>query len=112
MAIWVDNAITSRRMVSGPTIHAQACEFAQQMEIKEDKLKFSNGWLNSFKDHIKLHAVTWHGEAASVSAKAVALAQAEAQNKIVGYALCDIYNMDEMGLFYRMSPDHTSGSPG
>lgn len=110
MAIWVDNAITSGLTVNGPTICVQARNFAQQMEIKEDKLKFSNGWLDSFKDRTNLRAVTQHSEAASISTKAVALARAEAQTEIVGYALRDIYNMDKMCLFYRMLPDRTLAS--
>jgi hypothetical protein len=88
----------------------QAREFAKQLNISKDKLKFSNGWLGSAKDRMNLRQVVRHGEAAAVSSDAVALARAEAQKAVTGYELCDIYNMDETGLFFCMPPDRTLAS--
>ena len=42
--------------------------------------------------------------------ESVALACSKIQQLLQGYELCDIYNMDEMGLFYSMAPDWTLAS--
>lgn len=110
LAIWVNNAVDSGLTVNGPTIRAQAREFAQQLNIDEGNLKLSNGWLDSAKDRMNLHQIVRHGEAASISPEAVALARSETQQVLKGYALRDIYNMDETGLFYSMAPDRTLAS--
>ena len=110
LAIWVNNAVDSGLTVNGPTIQAQAREFAQQLDIGNDKLKLSNGWLDLAKDRMNLKQVVRHGEAASISPKAVALAHSEIQEMLDGFELCDVYNMDETGLFYSMAPDQTLAS--
>ena len=45
-----------------------------------------------------------HGEAASVDTGAVSAAHVQLQKVISAFAPCDVYNVDETGLFYRMPP--------
>ena len=45
-----------------------------------------------------------HGEAASVDADAVVTARVQLREVISAFAPCDVYNVDETGLFYWMPP--------
>ena len=110
LEIWLDEVKDSGLVITGEAIKIKAQEFAQGLGIDENKIKFSNGWLSRFKDRQNLKQVICHGEAASVSPADVALARAEAQEALKGYAPCDIYNMDETGLFFSMPPDRTLAS--
>lgn len=77
--------------------------FADLVRIpKEDRLKLSNGWLGCFKERNGLKEMKRHGEAASAHANIMERERKRIQELIkkYGYRLCDIFNMDETGLFY------------
>lgn len=70
--------------------------------------KYSASWLEGFKKRLNVALRMLHGEAES----SILNEQTWAQFAVVKAALCeyepqDIYNMDEMGLFYRMHPNKT-----
>ena len=82
-------------------------EFADLVGIPEDnQLKLSQGWLGHFKARNGLKQMKHHGEAASAEAETVEHEQKWIQALIqkYGYKLCDIFNMDETGLFYGYEP--------
>jgi len=51
-----------------------------------------------------------HGESGSADIAAINLSLPNIINTTNKYSLCDVYNMDETGLFYAMAPDHTIAS--
>ncbi|CAG8660239.1 13114_t:CDS:2, partial [Dentiscutata heterogama] len=51
-----------------------------------------------------------HGESGSADLEAINLNLSNIIHTTNKYALHDIYNMDEMGLFYTMAPDRTIAS--
>ena len=57
----------------------------------------SNGWLNRFKDHHCIKQYVIHGEAADV--EVVPDAVNELLELTEAYAISDIYNCDETGVF-------------
>ena len=74
---------------------------ASELEIPEDALQFSSGWLQGFKKRNGIHQEKLHGEAASSDQTAIDEALPLLRNKCANYPLERIYNMDETGLFYR-----------
>src|SRR6266540_3584290 len=73
---------------------------ANRLEIPEDTLKFSSGWLQDFKKRNDIHQEKFQGEAASTDQSIIAEALPLLHSKYAEYPLKWIYNMDETGLFY------------
>ena len=103
MDLWVSKAMADRILLTGEVLRQKWNVFADLAGVPEDdRLKLSNGWLAQFKDRNGLREWKWHGEAASANNETVEQEQKQIQNLIKEgqYQLCDIYNMDETGLFY------------
>lgn len=65
------------------------------------------GWLCGFK---KRHGIGMHvlsGESAGIDRTLISTGQERALEAIQSYAMRDVFNMDETGLFYRMTPDRS-----
>ena len=69
--------------------------------------KATTCWVKRSKDRNGLAFVTMHGESDSADPENVAEAQARLPAALAGYAAEDIYNFDEMGLFYKAQPNRT-----
>jgi hypothetical protein len=80
--------------INGPVLKVQAEKFAKQ--LGHENFTCSNGWLDSFKNRHNVVYAKVSGEALSV----------ECQQ---GYSEEDtrMYNADETGVFYNMTPDST-----
>ena len=103
MDLWVSKAMGDRVLLTGDILRQKWNTFADLAGVpKDDRLQLSNGWLSWFKEQNGLKEWKWHGEAASADTETVEQEQERLQKLIAdgGYRLCDIYNMDETGLFY------------
>ena len=66
------------------------------------ELQFSHGWVQNFKEY------TYHGEDASVDISKEVLKKIEDIKILVSqYRSCDVFNIDETSLFYRLEPNRT-----
>src|SRR6266498_3560234 len=74
---------------------------ANRLEIPENTLKFSSGWLKGFKKHNGIHQEKFQGKAASTDQSIIAKALPLLYSKCAEYLLEQIYNMNETGLFYQ-----------
>jgi hypothetical protein len=63
--------------------------------------KFSNGWLEKFQDRHNIRSLRVYGESGSVNMEELERALPGIRDKLRGFSLRDIYNMDETGLFFR-----------
>jgi hypothetical protein len=105
--LWVSKAMSEGILLTGEVLRQKWTKFADLVGIPEDKrLKLSNGWLGQFKERNGLKEMRWHGEAGSSNAETVEKERKQVQELIkkYGYELRDIFNMDEMGLFYGYGP--------
>jgi hypothetical protein len=91
----------NKTILSEALIVEKAKLLAKGFNISENELKFSNGWLQKFKDRNGIHQVLLYGESASADDNAIAVSLPILQDKCNQYPLERIYNMDETGLFYR-----------
>ncbi|KAJ8888559.1 hypothetical protein PR048_008050 [Dryococelus australis] len=84
---WFNQSRGQNVPIIGPMIQEKTNLFA--IMLKVDSFKCSIGWLDHFK---KQNGITWH--------------------KNVGESATDIYNADEMGLFYNLMLDRTLAVKG
>jgi hypothetical protein len=75
----------------------------------KDQTKWSNGWLEGFKRWFKIKEYVQHGKAGSAATNDPGniLQMEEVQQLCRKYELRDILNMDETGLNWKRTPDHT-----
>jgi hypothetical protein len=103
MDLWVATALANRVLLTGDVLCEKWVSFANHVGIPEDEhLHLSNGWLISFKKRHHLKSMEHHGEAGSANHNVVQKEQQWIQDFIMskGYALKDVFNMDETGHFY------------
>ena len=69
--------------------------------------KWSTGWLSLFKKRYKIKSRTLHGEAESVDVEKAQKRLQEVQDIVATYERKNIFNCDETGLFWNMTPRKT-----
>lgn len=74
------------------------------LELGCDSFSASNGWLESFASRHQLKMANLHGESAEISEEACTQWQESLPQLLHDYALEDIYNCDETGIFFRSIP--------
>jgi len=101
--MWIKNARSQNIPLSGPMLQAKATKLAADLQHPE--FNGSNGWLNRFKER---HGITFriiNGEGSSVADNQVDDWYSTALPKLLdSYAPQDVYNADEMGVFYKLLP--------
>ncbi|CAG8701660.1 22300_t:CDS:2, partial [Racocetra persica] len=97
------------RAVNYPELDLALREFllAEGLEIPQEALQFSNGWLEKFKDQNRIRQRHLEREAESADEIAISNTLPMLKDKCSNYPVERIYNMDETGLFYRLEPDRT-----
>jgi hypothetical protein len=102
---WVIQKQASNAALSSETIISKAKMLAEGNE--EIKIHFSYGWLRGFMKRHHLKCYFRHGEAADADNAAIEAQLPGLRDLISQYLPADVFNMDETGLFYRMSPNRT-----
>ncbi|XP_054717478.1 tigger transposable element-derived protein 4-like [Uloborus diversus] len=103
---WFRFARTNNVPISGLILKEKALEIAKEFE--EENFSASNGWIERFKDRYNLSFKKVCGEAAAVNSTEVdSWKNSSLKNMLQRYAPCDIFNLDETGLFFRMLPEKT-----
>ena len=107
MSLWVENVTAGGVTLTDLLIKEKARIFAQALNIQENELVFSNGWLEKFKKRNNIKRYRAHGKAGSAPLESLP-EERERLRKLLGrFTLDRIYNIDETGLFYRMPPNQT-----
>ena len=89
--------------VNGRMLQDQADEIASNLGLTS--FQASNGWLQKFTARHSIKMAVLHGESADVSQQTVDQWREKLPLICDGYADCDIYNMDETAIFYRLLPN-------
>ena len=90
--------------VSGPVLREKALSYAKEMDIKD--FIASNGWFDRWKSRHGVAFKAIAGEAQSCTLEMTASwKESTLPTLLSNYALRDILNADEFGLFYKALPD-------
>ncbi|KAI0994891.1 hypothetical protein K3495_g13288 [Podosphaera aphanis] len=110
LMIWVSDLEHRKVSISYDLIREKGCQLRDELNArlpidKQLSIEYSNGWLQSFctRHHLKMHRQ--RGESGSVNTELVEQELPALKALLSGYASRDIFNVDETGLFYRISPD-------
>ena len=76
------------------------------LELGHDNFTTSNEWLESFKNRYNITASCLNGESADVNVQTVGDWKKRLP-AIIGFELCNIFNADETGLYYRGLPERS-----
>ena len=105
-------------VITGLLLQEKAMQFWSKMDIYKDIAppKFSEGWLSNWKARYQIKKYTLHDEAGTVElGEEDTETMEKVQAILVDYERCDIYNMDETGLYWRKAPTTmlaTEAQPG
>jgi hypothetical protein len=102
---WYLHARVNNLPISGPLLKEKALELASEVGLND--FKASNGWLQKFKERHQISYKSTHRVSDSVKQCIVTEWFDKVKELINGYNKCDIYNCDETGLFYRITPEKT-----
>uniref|UniRef100_H3GYN9 HTH CENPB-type domain-containing protein n=1 Tax=Phytophthora ramorum TaxID=164328 RepID=H3GYN9_PHYRM len=102
LAEWVAWCEEKGVTVTGDAMKLKASRFAVLLKTQAPPT-WSNGWLQKFNARHGFGSFKSHGESGS----AVEASISHLQTKLKQYDLCNVFNMDETGLFFSMPPDRT-----
>lgn len=104
---WFSIQRSQNMPLTGSILQTKAEELAKLCPGNENFV-CSKGWIDRFKSRHNITAGKVHGEAASVSMESVTNWLTSTWPEISrGYSEDDIFNGDETGLFFKMTPDKT-----
>ncbi|KAM7306822.1 tigger transposable element-derived protein 4-like [Ixodes scapularis] len=108
--LWFKRDRSSNLPVTGPILEEKARNIALQMGT--ENFKFSDGWLSRFKKHHGVVFPTIAGESATVVQNVCADWQQQKLQDVLSNEPSDIFNVDEMALFYKFLPNKTLSFKG
>ncbi len=91
-----------RILVSGDFIKENTTKISDRLHLVHELFEFSNSWLEAFKLRHGIKFFLRFGESGSVDMNAINLALPRIRQLLDQYAWKDIYNMDEIDLFFYM----------
>ncbi|QRV97843.1 tigger transposable element-derived protein 6 [Ceratobasidium sp. AG-Ba] len=111
LARWVEQQLNANLRLTGYALVEKAQRLCKLFSIPtEDRIKFSNGWLESFKRRHGLHRITFHGERASAPTETIAAERARLRSILAAYSPRDQYNMDETAVYGSLPPSAGLGT--
>jgi len=106
LAQWVE-AYQANININREMICHKVAQFLERLHPDAPKFKFSSGWLAKFKQQHQIRSHRRFGESGAANTKIIEESLPRIRTILDQYALADIYNMDEIGLFYRMQADNS-----
>ncbi len=88
--------------MNGELVRESAMKILDRLYPRHEPFKFSSGRLEAFKSRHGIKSYHRFGESGSVDMAALTNTLPAIRDVLDKYAWKDIYNMDEIGLFYRM----------
>jgi predicted DNA-binding protein YlxM (UPF0122 family) len=101
LAIWISNALSANKTITGEIIIAKAFDFARLMNI--EGFTGSVGWLNNFKKRHNIKQYNKHGEAQSGPSEEELTEEREKLQELIShFDLEDVFNCDETGNYLEI----------
>ena len=106
MQIWTSQAIADGVPLTDMILQQKGLEFANTLNIK-NQIKCANGWIYRFKLRNGLQRVNFSGEANSAPLETFPEERLHLHALLAKYNEEDIYNANEIELFFCMEPNQT-----
>jgi hypothetical protein len=106
LAQWVE-AYQANVNINREMIRQKATQFLERLHPDAPKFEFSSGWLAKFKQRHQMRLHRRFGKSGATDTEIIEESLPRICTILDKYALADIYNMDETGLFYRMQADNS-----
>lgn len=90
--------------VNGVILTEKTKRLREELNIPVPENWTSNGYLQKYRKRESVHFVTSYGEADAVPQKVIDDWMKKLPNIISGYSMSDIFNADELGLFWKLLP--------
>ena len=108
---WQQRMENKKATVTRDILKEKATKIWQALPQYEgiEEPKWSNGWLQGFKSRYKIKEYVQHGEGgtAAIDDPDNIIQMNELRLLCEDYKDCDILNMDEIALYWKMAPDRT-----
>lgn len=105
LQMWFSATRSQNAVVTDTVLREKAKQFGDELGITD--FQYSVGWLQRFKARCGISNQVICGESAGVDPTVISNGRDQASKLIKDYALRDVYNLDETGLFFRMLPDRS-----
>lgn len=102
---WIKLRIQNLYPLNDLIIQTQAIKIARR--LNNVNFKGSNGWLQKFKKRHQLKSYSYSGETGDVDIDELKSKCADIKTILSKFEKSEIYNLDETGLFYKISPNKT-----
>lgn len=102
---WLEQCLGQNIPIDGPLFKGKALKFASELGLTD--FRASEGWLEKFKNRHDVVFKKICGESATVGNDICTEWKKELQVLIAGYEPQNIFNADELGLFFKCLPDKT-----
>ena len=107
---WFKDMSRRKLPISGSVLQEKALQFAE--DLGNTEFKASNGCLESFRKRNNIAFDVKSGEKADADIAVVKHWKEKLPTLLEGYNPCDIFNMNETGLFFRTTEDKTLHQKG
>ena len=105
LQLWFSSTRAQNAVITDAVLREKAKQYGADLGITD--FSYSNGWMQRFKVRAGISSQVICGESAGVDQNTVSRGRQQARELVEGYALRDVYNLDETGLFFRMLPDRS-----
>src|SRR3989440_1894227 len=107
LSIWTRRVFSQNVVLTDGLLQLKAKKFAELLNISETDFKASHGWVDRFKKRHDIWRFRIHGESESVLVKNLPEQKQKLVELLSKYRPEDVYNADETGLFFQMTPNQT-----
>lgn len=107
--IWFCNKRALNVVLTDDILRVKAMDFGKELGVTD--FAYSNGWLHRFKQRHDISSHVLCGESAGVDVNLIQDGRQRAKEAASKFHPRDVYNMDETGLFFRMTPDRSLTTP-
>ena len=105
--VWIRKAREQNCILTGSIIQTAAVRIVQEPGMGELNFKASNGWFENFKERHQIVNKALQGERADAPVEQANNFKARLPQLLSMYDPHDIFNVDEVGLFYEQAGKRT-----
>ncbi len=104
---WFATTRVKGYLISGPILQGKAKQIVSELGVEGGDFSALEGWLQKWKQRNNVRSYKINGKSRNVNLERAKQWKSSLKTLLVGYDLKNVFNMDEMGFFFRVLPDST-----